>query len=86
MKIDFVFVLNLNIFIRKKRQKNARFMDNAFKNKGHYIFQCWDLDVVCHPYENFWLRASNRVHLFINRTSNVSNVTLAWFCTFRCAW
>jgi len=40
MKIDFVFVLNLNIFIRKKRQKNARFMDNAFKNKGHYIFQC----------------------------------------------
>jgi len=35
MKIDFVFAgLNLNIDIEKKRQKNARVMDNAYKNKG----------------------------------------------------
>jgi len=36
MKSDFLFVgLNMNIYVQEKRQKHARFVDDAFKNKEH---------------------------------------------------
>jgi len=60
MKADFLFAgLNQNRTIQKNRcQNKAHFMDDVFlKNKGHYIFECWELVLVCPPYQNFWLRA-----------------------------
>jgi len=38
MKIDCVSGLNLNKYSEKKGKKNARFMDNAFRNKGTNFF------------------------------------------------
>jgi len=58
MKADLLFVgLNMNVIIQKKmRQKKAHFVDDALNSRS-IIYLNADTVVVCHPYQNFWLRA-----------------------------
>jgi len=50
MKADFLFAgVNLNRTIQKKKYQKEIFFGWCFKNKCYYIFQCWDLVVVCPP-------------------------------------
>jgi len=37
--------------------EKSTFYGWCFKNKGRYIFKCWNWVLVCPPYQNFWLRA-----------------------------
>jgi len=59
MKRDFAFAgLSLNIIIQKSDQKNARFMNNAWKTRGvgYFNVETWMLFAL--PYQNSSLRAS----------------------------
>jgi len=41
MKVNFLFVgLYLNTIVQEKRQKHARFMDDALKTRSIKIFKC----------------------------------------------
>jgi len=43
MKADVLFAgVNVNIIIQKKAPEKSTFCGWRFKNKGHYIFKCWN--------------------------------------------
>jgi len=55
MKMEFIFRLKSEHNCSEKEHKtNARLLDDALKIRG---VKCWNLVVVCTPYQNFWLRA-----------------------------
>ena len=82
MKADFLFVgLNLNTTVRRKRQKHARFMDDAVKTRKQgalKIFKYWN-SVVAFPNANIIIKfLATRLVALLLFTKKSCGLFLIW--------